>query len=542
MANNQSFDPIGAARQRYPGLANQSDQAITQFLGQPDNFRNTFPEYGGLSDDTIQRNMMKYGPPTGAASPGNTPVPAELQGPAPAPDNRSLWQKGKDWLTTGLASKDSVLTMMGSPNAGNHAATGAQALAHQTAPKTVPPVSTTPIDLHGFAPAENMAQVVSDQTSPLNLATDAVLFGGGAAAKGIQGAADVAESANAAKWLNRGAKAVRGVTVGTNAALAGQGAVNTAENGAKTIEDPGSASNWLNTGLSLLQTAGGAIGATKGFYSPQMTEPNSFAPQFTRGQFADALTDPARGTPLNLDLAQTTESPTLQGVKSVLNKMPGSRGVFAKNAESNLAALSDRRNLSLSSQPEAALVDNPQRIPGTTPVFASTGGTDSASQLYNIQGAAKYTDTTHPLYVDYPLERNGYWTQPPAPAPIPWKENVLPLSQQPWYVNEVDNATKNLGDYLDKPVETKYVPWGVSTLLSYPAVSSLFHGEPVLAAKQAAGALAGAGALNLAARGMTNPGVVNYLTTPMTDAQRVAQASGLVTARGISNAVQQQQK
>jgi hypothetical protein len=56
----QQWDPVAAARQKYPGLANEPDTKILQHLSDPNNFRNAFPEYGHLDDQVITRNMASH--------------------------------------------------------------------------------------------------------------------------------------------------------------------------------------------------------------------------------------------------------------------------------------------------------------------------------------------------------------------------------------------------------------------------------------------------------------------------------------------------
>src|SRR6185437_5683478 len=59
------FDPLAEARKRWPGLASADDQTLYRKLSDPANFRAAFPEYGGLDDATIQRNMARYDPAAG---------------------------------------------------------------------------------------------------------------------------------------------------------------------------------------------------------------------------------------------------------------------------------------------------------------------------------------------------------------------------------------------------------------------------------------------------------------------------------------------
>lgn len=58
--NSGAWDPVSAARRRYPGLASESDEKIGAFLADPQNFRSSFPEYASLDDASINRNMAKY--------------------------------------------------------------------------------------------------------------------------------------------------------------------------------------------------------------------------------------------------------------------------------------------------------------------------------------------------------------------------------------------------------------------------------------------------------------------------------------------------
>jgi hypothetical protein len=57
-----TWDAVAAAKQKYPGLASEPDEKVGGFLSNPANFRNSFPEYAHLDDQTIGRNMAKYAP------------------------------------------------------------------------------------------------------------------------------------------------------------------------------------------------------------------------------------------------------------------------------------------------------------------------------------------------------------------------------------------------------------------------------------------------------------------------------------------------
>jgi hypothetical protein len=58
----QTFDPVSELRTRYPGVANEPDEKIREHLSDPNNFRAAFPEYKGLDDATIVRNMRATSP------------------------------------------------------------------------------------------------------------------------------------------------------------------------------------------------------------------------------------------------------------------------------------------------------------------------------------------------------------------------------------------------------------------------------------------------------------------------------------------------
>lgn len=76
-AAGAGFDPVAEARQRYPGLSGWSDQQVMDKLMNPDGFRQAFPEYGHLDDQTIRGNMAHYFKQTSAQ-----PAPeAESAGP-----------------------------------------------------------------------------------------------------------------------------------------------------------------------------------------------------------------------------------------------------------------------------------------------------------------------------------------------------------------------------------------------------------------------------------------------------------------------------
>ncbi len=70
---DQTFDPLGELRKRYPGIAQEPDEKVYHHLSNPENFRSAFPEYAHLNDEQITRNMAQYAPsvtpkPEGAIS------------------------------------------------------------------------------------------------------------------------------------------------------------------------------------------------------------------------------------------------------------------------------------------------------------------------------------------------------------------------------------------------------------------------------------------------------------------------------------------
>ena len=67
------FNPVTAAREHWPALADWDDATILQNLQDPAKFRSAFPEYAQLSDDTIRTNMVAYLEPS-PAGPGEEPT------------------------------------------------------------------------------------------------------------------------------------------------------------------------------------------------------------------------------------------------------------------------------------------------------------------------------------------------------------------------------------------------------------------------------------------------------------------------------------
>src|SRR5512146_2152241 len=59
-AASQDWNPIVEAYKRYPGLKGKTVDEVGQFLNNPQNFRQSFPEYAHLSDDVIQRNVGRH--------------------------------------------------------------------------------------------------------------------------------------------------------------------------------------------------------------------------------------------------------------------------------------------------------------------------------------------------------------------------------------------------------------------------------------------------------------------------------------------------
>lgn len=53
------WDPVTAARDRYPGLSSDSDITILQHLSDPAKFRSAFPEYAQMSDGDIQKGVSR---------------------------------------------------------------------------------------------------------------------------------------------------------------------------------------------------------------------------------------------------------------------------------------------------------------------------------------------------------------------------------------------------------------------------------------------------------------------------------------------------
>ena len=270
-----NWDPIVAARQKFPGIKDESDEKIGEFISEPKNFRNTFPEYSHLDDQTIVRNMAdtRAKAPLPKAAPAVNPISKAPQvsrsgeqlagggGEAARPARQALVKEAGSPLAVPLAVGARALESYKKQKQQEdlrNAARGTQSQANipDEANIALPQGATIPTDTRtqqflagsGADAMRAAAGFLTPQSLGIAAAAPAapVLVGGGMAVHGALNAAENAPEAfkgnpeAAQRALNAAAEAAGGTALAGEGIAAGAPDVNAVTNLAKrTFESAG---------------------------------------------------------------------------------------------------------------------------------------------------------------------------------------------------------------------------------------------------------------------------------------------------------------
>jgi hypothetical protein len=267
-----AWDPIAAARQKFPGLKDQPDDKIGEFVSEPKNFRNTFPEYSHVDDQTITRNMadVRARAPLQKAAPAVNPISQAPQvsrtgeqlagggGESARPQRQALVREAGSPLAVPLAAGARALEAYKSQKQQEDLRNAARGTpAHANIPDeaniAVPQGATVPTDTRmqqfaagsgasalrtaaGFLTPSSQAIAAVAPVAPAIVGTGLALHGGYNALKNapaaFQGNPEAAEKA-----LNAAAEATGGGALAGEGFAGGAPDINAATNLAKRVFD-----------------------------------------------------------------------------------------------------------------------------------------------------------------------------------------------------------------------------------------------------------------------------------------------------------------